>query len=326
MRLIASLLSFLVFLPGPGQAAELVQASDRDNGLHIVRKADAWHLIQASSEPLPLPLPLNFHAYRLEALETGWVVAGSLEGPEGMDLLVVRGFADRIEVLPQPDDRFGVGRANPTPLVENGVLTGLAWIEGRRQEELIVRAAPWEGDGWGVIEEVSPRGPGAQMALAGTVLANGDWLLLWAGFDGRDDEILWSLRNQDSWSEPQRVHQNNGSPDITPTVVTTESGALAAWSTLHAGHYRLRLARWTDGTWETSPPSGGKGALYPRAFRTSTGLQILHLSVLPEGWSVIEFDRGGVERRRLHTWQTQRERPLLVDSDQGVPELQWVDP
>jgi hypothetical protein len=242
-----------------------------------------------------------------------------------MDLLLIRGNGHRIDVLPQPGGRFGIGRANPTPLIENGSLVGLAWIEGKRQQELIVRAARWEAGDWGSIEEVSPRGPGAQMALAGTVLPDGDWLLLWAGFDGEDDEILWSRRSREAWSVPSRVHSDNSTPDITPTVVATNGGALAAWSVLHDGHYRLRLARWTDGVWQTSPPSGGKGSLYPRAFLSTSGLEIVHLSVIPEGWSVIEFDHDGFELGRRHTMETTLDRPLLLELTSAGPQLRWVD-
>ena len=60
MRIAAPLLLLLILISGLCQAAEVVQASDRDSGLHVVRKADAWHLVQGSDEPLPLPLPLNF--------------------------------------------------------------------------------------------------------------------------------------------------------------------------------------------------------------------------------------------------------------------------
>jgi hypothetical protein len=330
MRILATALWLVLLsgfcLPQLCRAGEIVQAPDLESGLHIERRAGAWQLIRGDREALALPLPLNFRAYRVEALEEGWIITGSIQGPEGMDLLLIRGDDRRIEVLPQPDGRFGVGRANPVPLVEEGSLRGLAWIEGRRQEELIVRAARWDGDTWGNIEQVSPRGPGAQMALTGTVLANSDWLLLWAGFDGEDDEILWSRRSRGSWGEPQRVHSDNNSPDITPTVVATDGGALAAWSELHDGHYRLRLARWDHGTWEISPPSGGQGALYPRAFHSSVGLQILHLSVNPEGWSLIELDRSGAERSRRHEQRATRERPLLVGSHPDDPDLRWVDP
>jgi hypothetical protein len=163
------------------------------------------------------------------------------------------------------------------------------------------------------------------MALAGTVLPDGDWLLLWAGFDGEDDEILWSRRSRETWSVPGRVHSDNSTPDITPTVVPTNGGALAAWSVLYDGHYRLRLARWNDGVWQTDPPSGGKGSLYPHAFHSTSGLEIVHLSVVPEGWSVIEFDHDGFERRRRHTMESTLDRPLLLELTSAGPELRWVD-
>jgi hypothetical protein len=49
----------------------------------------------------------------------------------------------------------------------------------------------------------------------------------------------------------------------------------------------------------------------------------LHLSVAPQGWRVIEFDRSGVERRHLFLPEVTSERPLLTTPGPDSVEFSW---
>ena len=191
-----------------------------------------------------------------------------------------------------------------------------------------MRAAEWLGDGWGRVEEVSPQGPaaivrGAQLALTAAVLPDGDWLLMWAGFDGEDDEILWSRRRTRSWSAPRRLHGDNPVPDIKPTVIATGNGALAAWSVFDDYHYRLRVARLTGDTWSLEPVSGGKGSIDPQALRVADRLLVLHRSVIPNGWTLLELDRDGALLRRGFVDEATSYGPLVFPTASGDIELRW---
>lgn len=303
MRPIPSLLLTLCLLAGSVHAAELVSAADRPSGLALRNEGGSWTLLHDGAQPQPLRLPRHFHPYRVEALNDGWLLTGTVPAGKGRNLLVLRDNGRSLRILPALPNRTGRDLLNPVALIDGGELRGLAWIEGDRQSELSVRAAEWTGRDWGPVEEVSPRGSGwdAQLALAGAVLHDGDWLLLWAAFDGRDDEILWSRRRVAAWSPPTRLHEDNAEPDVTPTVVATDRGALAAWSFYQDEHYRLGIARLEDGTWTVDPASEEKGVTDPRAQRITDGLRISYESVIPDGTTSLEFDATGWLRGRQYT-------------------------
>ena len=316
-------LFLILFSAGALCAGDTTQATDRATGVFLHQQDDGWRLERSGAEPLVLSLPAGFRPFAVEALSDGWVVTGTAPAGRGRDLVIVRGEGRRAEVLPNPPQGTGQMPGNPAIFVERGRFAGLAWAEGDRQDTLTVHSAEWHGGTWSVATEVSGRGPGAQLALSGTVLANGDWLLLWSAFDGEDDEILWSRRSDGGWSRPARLHADNQVPDITPTVIATDRGALAAWSVFDDSDYRLRIG-WLDGDdWTLTAPSGGKGSLYPQALSSDSRLMILHRTVIPDGWTLLEFETDGtLVRNGLVEMQT-AQRPLLVPSANDGFDLWW---
>lgn len=218
---------------------------------------DAWRDLQ---------LPVTSHLSDLVAVEQGWLLAATSEAADGRRHLLLLGAperqADSVELrLPVPGDQRAALRWQPVVLTEaDGSLAGLAWLEGDGLRSLAVRVAefegstPWsDGAAWSAPRDVAPAGAGSQLALAGAVLTDGSWLLVWSGFDGEDDEILFAHRSPDgAWSGPRVLRLpgegDNQVPDITPAVTAlADGGAIVAWSRFHrepggTSSYRLHRA------------------------------------------------------------------------------------
>jgi hypothetical protein len=262
------------------------------------------------------------------ALESGWLLAGhrALENGEGRELVLLRGDERRADALPTPPVGAPTARS-PQPLVESGRLVGLAWLEGSDSSNLGVRAAAWNGSGFSASEWVAPPIDGSQLALSGAVLADGSWLLVWSAFDGQDDEIRWSRRDGSSWSAPARLHPGNQVPDITPAVVATARGAIAAWSRYDGGSYRGRVMRFdADSGWRDEERLGGAATVFP-FFVTddAAGRAALVFRQGGEGrWDLFEIGGGG--EVRSHTrWNGDADaRPVIRRSGAGSPRLQWL--
>jgi len=160
-------------------------------------------------------------------------------------------------------------RAFPLPLLRDGELAGMAWLEGEAADRFAVRASAWDGREWTAPVTVAPPGAGSQLALTGAVLADGSWLLAWSAFDGEDDEVMWSVRrqlpsNRGRWSAPAAVAAGNQVPDITPALRTDGDGALLAWSRYDGNDYRLVLARFAGRRWQPAEWAAGAGTVQPR--------------------------------------------------------------
>jgi hypothetical protein len=260
----------------------------------------------------------------IETLAGGWVAAGQRTLPGGqLDLFLLVSGSGATRELPPPPGREAL-RGVPVLLLSDEAFEGVAWLEGDRQEELSVRAARWTGDGWLDSEVVSPRGPGAQLALDGAVLADGSWLLVWAAVDGRDDEILWSLRRDGRWSAPLGVLEDNEVPDITPALAPLpDGGALAVWSHLDGRHYRLRSARFDGTSWSGSAPFGRQGSTRPGFVTRGDRSYLLYSTVVPDTWSLLEYDRSGAAQRSATIVTELRARPLFDPGDPEVARLVW---
>jgi len=204
----------------------------------------------ASGETFSARLPEGATLETTATLDSGWLAAGTQPtGPEtkpasARDLLLLTGNGQTVSTLPAPPGKTAALRQEPLPLIENGRLTGLVWLEGESRRSLGVRFAVWTGTGWDTPEVVAPPGPGSQLALTAARLRNGTWLLAWSAFDGHDDEIVWSRRVHGAWSRPQRVAADNRVPDITPALTAASAAgdsALLAWSRYDAalGEYRV---------------------------------------------------------------------------------------
>jgi hypothetical protein len=226
--------------------------------------------------------------------------------------------------LPEPP-ALGPLVDEATPFYDpQGRLRGMAWLEGVARNRFAVRFAAWNGAAFGPAETIAPPGPGSQLALAGTRLADGRLLLAWAAFDGEDDEIVAALRSADGrWSAPAPVAAGNATPDITPAVTADGEGALVAWSRFAEGEYRVAVARFDGERFREPRFAAGAGSLYP-SFEPAPagGARLLYRTARPRGWAVAELDRSGGVRRTVALASEERERPR-VDFDGDRVRLSW---
>lgn len=306
---------------GLGQATRTIDAG---SGLYAQQVFGRALIREPAGEVSELSLPPGTSLRRLESLETGWIAAGIVESPGTSDLFLLHNEKGLRRPFPTPQNQAGDPlRSDPVPLVENGQLVGLAWLAGLGVRETAVYASLWSGVDWAPAQLVSPPGPGTQIALAGTVLADGSWLLVWSAWDGNDDEIVWSRREEGSWSAPLPLHPANDRPDIVPTVVATGRGALAAWSSSDGATYRVRLAGFENGEWRELELRGSAGSVRPGLTATGDGALLLFRSVVPPSWTLYALDQRGVPLGRAVFEVETAFRPGLVPRAGTAPALEW---
>ena len=254
------------------------------------------------------------------AAEGGHVIAG--EDFASGDLFFLQRTREETADLPTPPSREGTLRTGPVLLAANERLEGAAWLEGSSPYDSNVLAAAWNGTSWEPAETVSMHSTGPQLALSAAVLEDGSWLLIWAGFDGSDDDIFWSRRDQGTWSEPRRLHPNNDVPDILPTVAMSDGGARAAWSFFDGSDYRVRTARWNGSGWTPEPALEGRGPDRARLEVVEGRSFLTFQTVVPEAWHLVEFDDSGA--RSLSTSDLKyAEAPLIVIDENAQALLSW---
>lgn len=272
-----------------------------------------------------LPLAATARIHSFQAIDDQWMVAGVDEAAAGSQrLALLRGRGEtQPERLPAPRTGDAAGLREPTLLVDAAGLCGLAWLEGEAITRLAVRAARWVDGRWEEPQTIAPPGPGSQLAVSATVLADGSWLLVWAAYDGTDDEIMWSRGSGDAWTTPARVGADNEVPDITPHLVATPGGALLAWSRYDGDGYRATLAGFDGSAWSEPRTVGPRGSLYPTL--SDGGRLMMFQKAAPRGWAVAELDPVGRVVRHAEVG-TMRPDPPIIDkvTDQEIS-LVWID-
>ncbi len=253
----------------------------------------------------------------------GWVAAGRKRHEDGTTQLVVVSSEGGQGFRRLPSAVSGAPRlqVRPQVFVSDGSFEGIAWLEGEGVRELAVRARPWSGGNWGAPVTVSRAGRGSQTGLSATQLSDGSTLLVWAAFDGTDDEIHYSTGRGSNWDQPRRLGPPNRVPDVMPSVISTRRGALAAWSRLVDGEYRLMVSRLKRGRWQ-SPEAIGTG-LFPGFVRLDHRTHLLHRTAEPRGWQVVELKATGQTVRRAHFLATAPARPQLELRDASGIDLSW---
>jgi len=232
--------------------------------------------------------------------------------------------------LPAPPAAAALSRES-LPLIADGRLEGMVWLEGDSTRTLAVRYARWTGAAWEAPQTVSPPGPGSQLALAAARLADGTWMLAWSAFDGHDDEIVWSRQANAGgiggigrWSRPQRVTADNDVPDITPALTATPDGVLLAWSRFdpEEGGYQVVTARFRAGRWEAPRAAAPVGSLFPSFAAGTGGSLLLYQTAVPRGWAAVEIDAAGRTGRtaalKMGSNVARREKPQVTADRSGV--------
>ena len=195
-----------------------------------------------------------------------WALAGVAVDRNGPRLRLHGGRGAEVRALPPPErPRGAIQIASPRWLAATGPqgVQGLAWLEAARPRGQEVWLAPYRDGEFEPATRLVGAGPGSQTALDAAVLADGSWLLVWAAFDGTDDDLVWRQRQPDGSWTGGRVSADNRVPDITPRLQATAGGAALAWSRFDGGVYRARTARFVQGEWRDERWAAGPDSLYP---------------------------------------------------------------
>ena len=316
--------TIVLALSATGAVAQSLRTLDAGGGLYLNQVGDRAAVREPSGLVTELSLPPGTALRRLESLTGGWIAAGEIDAPGVTELFLMRSDAGSRSPFPAPaniaEDPL---RAGPMPLIERGELVGVAWLAGSAVRQTAVYAALWSGLDWSQPELVSPVGPGTQIAIDGAVLADGSWLLVWSAYDGNDDEILWSRRVGESWSAPAVLHAPNETPDITPALVATGRGALAAWNWFDGETYRVRLAGFEDGNWRELSFDSPAGSVSPDLTLRADGALLLYRTVVPSTWTVHELDQRGTVLRTAVALHETTLQPGLAPNASSSPGFEW---
>jgi len=286
----------------------------------LVSTSGEARLELASGETVNTRLPNGASLDVTAALGSGWLAAGTqptgteTKPASSRDLLLLTGNGQTVSTLPAPPGKTAALRQEPLPLVEDGRLTGLVWLEGESRRSFGVRFAVWTGTAWDTPEVVAPPGPGSQLALTAAHLHDGSWVLAWSAFDGHDDEIVWSHRVNGAWSRPQRVAADNSVPDITPALTAAGETALLAWSRYEPalGEYRVVMSRLVQGHWTAPQAAAPPGSLFPTFEAAAPGsLRMLYRTAMPQGWEIVEMDTAGHALRHAAVTAAESARPVV---------------
>lgn len=321
---VSALLLCLLLASTTSGFAQLTRTVDAGGGLYLQQVFGRALIHEPSGASSELSLPPGAKLQQLGHLDSGWFAAGVAEASDRTDLFLLRSEAGvRSPLAPPPNPSGQPLRHEPAPLVDKGQLAGLAWIEGSAVRQTAVYASLWSGADWAQAELVSPVGPGTQIALRGTVLADGTWLLVWSAWDGNDDEIVWSRRVDGRWSQPRPLHRPNDHPDIVPTIVSTGRGALVAWSSSDGSTYRVRLAAFEDVGWRELELPFPAGSVRPALTATEEGALLLYRTVVPPSWTLLGLDQRGTPLRRAVLEHETTFRPGLAPRAGRAPAFEW---
>ena len=309
---LAPLVLLVLTLPAAFAAAPRIEArAAGGEGPRAVRQDDGSLSVVYGDREESLDLPARSAVAAIAAVGEGWWAAGTVRDGAGTELWLAR-TGEGSRGVAAPGDRNGAQRTNPVLLARASGLSGVAWLEGDAHDRFAVRFARWNGDAFAAPATIAPPGPGSQLALAGVVLADGKMLLVWAGYDGSDDEIWTAVGDGDGWSPPARVGGDNAVPDITPAIVATADGAFVVWSRFDGSEYRLALARWDGAAFGSARWLAEPGSLFPSFERPGGALGVLYRDARSDAWALGELDPEGRLRRTARVAAPNDERPAVA--------------
>lgn len=318
--LLPALLLWPIPATGAPPAMRAVARAAGDSADLVAYAESGRVLVQASGRRVDVDAPPTARVHALARLGAGWLVAGTAPtAGGGTELWLRRGESGVTAVVAPPSGRSAGLRHDAVPLADSRNLLGVAWLEGDSRETFEVRFAPWSDNGFGAPQVVARRGRGSQLALAGARLADGRLLLVWAGYDGQDDEIWASLGDGRTWTAPLRVAGDNRVPDITPDVVAHGSGALVAWSRFDGSEYQAVVASFDGVRFRAPIPAAEPGSLFP-TFEGAEGRRgLLFSDARRSGWALVELDaQGSPFRTSRLDFRNEGERPVVRLGDRGV--------
>jgi hypothetical protein len=309
-------LTLILATAGPsllvGEGARILQPANNEQGLLLVSAQGRATVEQPGGRKKQLRLRSQEILTDFAETGAGWAAAGIHSTEKKKKVVVFEQSASGLQRIPDPDSQTERIRLRPRLIIDKDELGGLAWLEGPDPGSMSVRSASWTGSEWKPVQVVSPPIKGSQTGLTSTVLADGSWLLVWAAFDGHDDDIYWSQKKGSNWTPPTRLTGNNNWPDITPEVIATRKGALAAWSRFDGNDYRLTISRFDGSRWGAPQTVGGRGSVDPQLTTSGGQIYLLFNSASTASWSVLEIQPSGRIGRRASLPGPGDEMPVLT--------------
>lgn len=310
--LLVSILASTSVVLYAADGAKILQPANLQQGLVLTTEQSRATIEQPGGRRKQLRLRSQERLTDIAETHSGWAAAGTRTASGKQSIIVLEQGAAGLRRLPDPPSQTEPLRAQPRLMVAKNEVGGLAWLEGSHPGALSIRSAAWDGTEWQPVEVVSPPFKGSQTGLSGTVLADGSWLLVWAAFDGHDDEILWSQKKGSRWSTPKRLASNNLWPDITPKVVATKTGALVAWSRNDGSDYRMTISKFDGSTWQVPQMVGGRGAVDPHFTILDQKIYLLFNTTSTASWSILQLHSAGRVLRQASVPGPGDERPVLT--------------
>ncbi len=293
--------------------------------LALVTESGAEYLLFEDGVRLILPSLRRGDYTNLQEAGNSWIALGTQRaGDSSRKLVAYRGDQSEIHDFPVPGHQKERLRHGGQLLVENGILRGMVFFEGPSKDRLDLWYTLWNGERWKRPRKVAPAVKGSQLSLSAAVLSDGSWLVVWSRFDGTDDEVFWTRREGDQFTPIRRASPDNQVPDINPTLVASENGALLAWSRWDEEGYRLQVAHFSGGVFGEAQAAGPLGSLYPSFDRSGDDHYLLYLEASPRSWAVAALDSKGKVTARARTLSTSRDRPLLSFGESSRVSLRWT--
>ncbi len=317
----ATLLASFCLLPSSATAAG--HALKTAQGDLLLSNADGKSIVQRpDGQRIELPLPKGA---RVSDLHTGdksqWYAAAVSHDDGGPQMRLFRGQGSELAALATPSVASVKELMQPVFVADTDI-RALVWLAGDAHHQMAVQAALWIDGGWSSTGTISPPGKGTQIALSTAVLADDTLLVVWAAFDGQDDEIVWSRHTAEGWSKPEPIAADNSVPDITPSLYPTQDGALVAWSRYDGDAYRVNVARF-DGTSWSQPTIAGPPGSTGASFSDAGEPYLIYRRPAEGAWAVMALDTAGHVRQDASLVVPETQRPNLAGVTPESVTLEW---
>lgn len=295
----------------------------RDRSGAILQSQTGRAYLQTSSAGKKRRLPVRRDELlsTLAEVDGGWIAAGA--STHRNDLVVISIAGSSIERLDTPPGRGSDFRLRPRVLNNEGAGPALAWLEGPDLKSLSIRISNLLPSGWTEIASMPRRLRGGQTGLSVAPLADGSYLLVWAEFDGSDDDLMYARLIGQTVTPPKRVGPDNQVPDVMPSVIDVPGGALLAWSQLDNGDYRIKIRRFEGTSWGSARTHGPPGALRPELRLQGNALHLLYREAWPRRWAVEEIRPSGRAERRASVALESLHPPVVESVDNENVVLRW---
>jgi hypothetical protein len=302
---------------------ELVQPVRNDSGVILHTKTGHARIETDSGILKRLPVRRDETLSSIAEIETGWVLTGTKDSISRREIVMIAVEGSGARRLAAPGGQSEPFRVRPAAVLGPGSeLEGLAWLEGPDLRSLSVRFARRQPSEWSEVVEIAPATRGSQSGLTATAMSDRSWLLVWSAFDGNDDDLFFSRMIGDSVSRPARLTRNSV-PDVMPSLVASDDGALLAWSQLEDGDYRVKVSRFDGVAWSAPRTHGLPGAQQAELSRQNNQLRLVYRQAWPREWIVSEISNSGRTERRANFSVSSNSRPVFTTSVGGTVQMRW---